>query len=82
MVQGATETALTLLDVLGYLDEIPVCTDYEIDDKTTRIFPVTNLLSHSKPVYTVLPGWKCDISDIRKFEDLPQKRILIDILCI
>jgi adenylosuccinate synthase len=72
MVQGATEAALTLLDVLGYLDAIPVCTGYEVDGKFTKDFPVTNLLGRSKPVYEVLPGWKCDISGIRKFEDLPQ----------
>lgn len=71
MVQGATEAVLTLLDVLGYLDEIPVCTGYEINREVTPDFPVTSLLSHSKPVYTVLPGWKCDISGIRNFEDLP-----------
>jgi len=71
MVQGATEAALTLLDVLGYLDEIPICTGYEVDGNVTQNFPVTNLLIHSKPIYTVLPGWKYDISGIRKFEDLP-----------
>ena len=71
MVQGATEAALTLLDVLGYLDEIPMCTGYEINGEFTPDFPVTSLLSHSKPVYTVLPGWKCDISGIRNFDDLP-----------
>lgn len=72
MVQGATEAALTLLDVPGYLDEIPVCTGYEIDGAVTEDFPVTSLLNRSRPVYTVLPGWKCDISGIRHFEDLPQ----------
>ncbi|NJD01404.1 MAG: adenylosuccinate synthase [Ruminiclostridium sp.] len=71
MVQGATEAALTLLDVLGYLDEIPVCTGYETNGVVTEGFPVTYLLGNSKPVYTVLPGWKYDISDIRNFEDLP-----------
>ena len=72
MIQGATEAALTLLDVLGYLDEIPVCTGYEIDGEITQSFPVTNLLSRARPVYTRLPGWKCDITGIRKFEDLPR----------
>lgn len=67
MIQGVTEAELTLLFVLGYLDEIPVCTGYEIDGKVAQNFPVTNLLSYSKPVYTVLPGWKCDMSGIRKF---------------
>ena len=71
MIQGATEAALTLLDVLGYLDEIPICTGYEIDGKITQSFPVTTLLSHATPVYTALSGWKCDISGIRKFDDLP-----------
>lgn len=72
MVQGATEAALTLLDVLGYLDEIPVCTGYEIDGKVTQSFPTTYLLSRAKPIFTVLPGWKHDISGIREFEELPQ----------
>lgn len=71
MAQGATEVALTLLDVLGYLDEIPVCTGYETNGVVTGDFPVTHLVANSKPVYTVLPGWKCDISGIRNFEDLP-----------
>lgn len=73
MVQGATEVALTLLDVPGYLDEIPVCTGYEIDGKVSDNFPVTNRLQSAKPVYTILPGWRCNISGIRKFNDLPQK---------
>lgn len=72
MAQGATEVALTLLDVLGYLDEIPVCTAYEIDGNKTQDFPVTPLLSKAKPVYTLLPGWKCDIRGIRSFEELPE----------
>lgn len=73
MIQGATEAALTLLDVPGYLDEIPVCTGYEIDGKVSDNFPVTNRLQSAKPVYTILPGWRCNISGIRKFNDLPQK---------
>ncbi|NMB98505.1 MAG: adenylosuccinate synthetase, partial [Clostridiaceae bacterium] len=72
MVQGATEVALTLLDVLGYPDEIPVCIGYEIDGQVTRTFPVTNKLENAKPVYKYLPGWKCDISKIRDYRDLPQ----------
>jgi len=72
MVQGATEMALTLLDVLGYLDEIPICIGYEIDGHITQTFPVTNELDKAKPVYKYLPGWKCDISKIRNYEDLPQ----------
>lgn len=72
MVQGTTEAALTLLDVLGYLDEIPVCTGYEIDGIVTNDFPVTSQLDRSKPVYTILPGWKCDISGVRNYNALPQ----------
>jgi len=71
MIQGATCMALTLLDVLGYLDEIPVCVSYEIDDERTQDFPVTPLLSKAKPIYKMFPGWKCDISKIRKYGDLP-----------
>ena len=71
-LQGATEAALTVLDVLGYLDEIPVCTGYEIDGKVTTDFPVTALLNKAKPVYETLPGWKCDIRGIKKYEDLPE----------
>lgn len=71
-VQGATEVALTVLDVLGYLDELPVCVGYEIDGKVTRDFPTTHLLRRAKPVYTRLPGWKCDIRGIRRYEDLPE----------
>jgi len=70
-VQGATCLALTLLDVLGYLDEIPICVSYKIDGDITDTFPVTPLLSKAKPVYKMLPGWKCDISKIRRYEDLP-----------
>ena len=71
-IQGATGVAFTVLDVLGYLDEIPVCTGYEIDGKVTTDFPTTHLLEKAKPVYEVLPGWKCDIRGIKKFEDLPE----------
>ena len=71
-IQGATEAALTVLDVLGYLDEIPVCTGYEIDGKVVKDFPVTVELEKAKPVLTKLPGWKCDIRGIKKYEDLPQ----------
>lgn len=72
-VQGATEVALTCLDVLGYLDEIKVCTAYEIDGKLTRDFPVTPLLNRAKPVYTTLPGWKCDLRGITDWEKLPKQ---------
>ena len=57
-LQGATDVAFTVLDVLGYLDEIPVCVGYEIDGKVTTDFPTTHLLEKAKPVYEVLPGWK------------------------
>ncbi len=71
-LQGATDVAFTVLDVLGYLDEIPVCTGYEIEGKVTRDFPVTCRLEKAKPVLTRLPGWKCDIRGIKKYEDLPE----------
>ena len=71
-LQGTTDVAFTVVDVLGYLDEIPVCTGYEIDGKVTTEFPVTNQLEQAKPVLEVLPGWKCDIRGIKKYEDLPE----------
>ena len=71
-IQGTTDVAFTVLDVLGYLDEIPVCTGYEIDGEMTTEFPVTSRLEKAKPVLEVLPGWKCDIRGIRKYEDLPE----------
>ena len=71
-LQGATDVAFTVLDALGYLDEIPVCVGYEIDGQVTTEFPVTKELPKAKPVLKVLPGWKCDIRGIRRFEDLPQ----------
>ncbi len=71
-IQGATGVAFTVLDVLGYLDEIPVCVGYEIDGKVTTDFPTTYLLEKAKPVYEVLPGWKCDIRGIKKYEELPE----------
>ena len=71
-LQGTTDVAFTVVDVLGYLDEIPVCTGYEIDGKVTTEFPVTNQLEKAKPVLEVLPGWKCDIRGIKKYEDLPE----------
>lgn len=70
--QGATSVALTVLDALGYLDEIPVCVAYELDGKRISYFPPTVDLKRCKPVLKVLPGWKCDIRGIKKFEDLPQ----------
>lgn len=72
MLQGTTDVAFTAIDVLGYLDEIPVCVGYEINGEVTKEFPVTPLLEKAKPVYKVLPGWKCDIRGISKYEDLPE----------
>ena len=71
-LQGATDVAFTLLDVLGYLDEIPVCVGYEIDGEVTTEFPTTAKLEKAKPVLKTLPGWKCDIRGIKKYEDLPE----------
>lgn len=71
-MQGTTDVAFTVLDVLGYLDEIPVCVGYEIDGEITTEFPVTHLLEKSKPVLKVLPGWKCDIRGIKEYDDLPE----------
>src|SRR5699024_10562784 len=72
MLQGATDVALSLIDVLGYLDTIPVCTAYEIDGRMTRDFPATPQLTRAKPVYTSLPGWQCNLRGVRRFEDLPE----------
>lgn len=71
-VQGTTTVAFTVLDVLGYLDEIPVCVGYELDGKVIDYFPSTTKLKRCKPVLKVMPGWKCDISNIKKYEDLPE----------
>ena len=71
-LQGATDVAFTVLDALGYLEEIPVCVGYEIDGEVTTDFPVTYKLEKAKPVQKKLPGWNCDIRGIRKFEDLPE----------
>lgn len=71
-MQGTTDVAFTVLDVLGYLDEIPVCVGYDIGGKVTTDFPVTRLLAKAKPVLKRLPGWKCDIRGIRKYQDLPE----------
>ena len=71
-MQGATDVAFTVVDALGYLDEIPVCTAYEIDGVRTKDFPTTPGLKKAKPVWTKLPGWKCDIGGIRLYEDLPE----------
>ena len=71
-VQGATSVALTVLDVLAYLDEIPVCVAYELDGKRIDSFPPTVQLKRCKPILETLPGWKCDIRGIKKYEDLPE----------
>ena len=70
-IQGATEVVLTVLDCLGYLKEIPVCTGYEIDGRVITDFPVTAELAKAKPVYEVLPGWECDICGITEYSQLP-----------
>ena len=73
MMQGATGIALTNIDVLSYLDKIPVCAAYETEDGTiTKNFPVTPVLEKCKPVWEYLPGWKCDISKARSFDELPE----------
>ena len=71
-IQGTTDVAFTVLDVLGYLDEIPVCVGYEIDGEVTTEFPTTTLLEKAKPVLKVMPGWKTDIRGIKKYEELPE----------
>ena len=71
-MQGTTDVAFTVLDVLGYLDEIPVCVGYEINGEVTTEFPVTHLLEKAKPVLKTLPGWKCDIRGIKTYEELPE----------
>ena len=71
-LQGTTDVAFTVLDVLGYLDEIPVCVGYEIDGEVTTDFPVTAKLEKAKPILKTLPGWKTDIRGTEKYEDLPE----------
>ena len=71
-VQAATNVALTKLDVLSYLDKIPICTHYTIDGQITDEFPFPSLLNDAKPVIEYMDGWKCDISGVRKWEDLPE----------
>ena len=77
--QGATNIALTKLDVLSYMDKIPVCAHYRLDGKITDEFPFPALLNDAEPVLEYLDGWKCDISGVRTWEDLPvqaQKYVL------
>ena len=71
-IQGATQAALTVIDVLGYLEEIKLCVGYEIDGKVIKYFPTTVELAKAKPVYVTLPGWNSDIRGIRKYKDLPE----------
>ncbi|ANU55090.1 adenylosuccinate synthase [Acutalibacter muris] len=71
-VQGATDVALTVLDALGYLDEIPVCVAYELDGERIDSFPPTAKLKRCKPILEKLPGWRCDIKGIKRYEDLPE----------
>ncbi len=71
-LQGTTDVAFTVLDVLGYLEEIPVCVGYEIDGQVTTDFPVTAKLKKAKPVLTILPGWKCEIRGIKEYVNLPE----------
>ena len=70
-LQGATEVALSLLDVPGYLEEIPICVAYNIDGERTTTFPVSALLERASPVWEKMPGWRCDIAQIRTVADLP-----------
>ena len=72
LCQGATSIALTKLDVLSYMDKIPVCAHYEVNGRQTDEFPFPCLLDEAKPVTEYLEGWKCDISGIRRWEDLPK----------
>lgn len=71
-VQGATGVAFTVLDALSYLDEIPVCTAYELEGKRIDYFPATSKLKKCKPVPEILPGWKCDIRGIKSYNELPK----------
>lgn len=71
-LQGTTDVAFTVLDVLGYLEEIPVCVGYEIDGEVTADFPVTAKLEKAKPVLKTLPGWKCEIRGITSYGELPE----------
>lgn len=71
-VQGATDVALTVVDALGYLEELKICTGYELEGEVLTDFPVTEKVYRAKPVYETMPGWHCDIRGIRRYEDLPQ----------
>ncbi len=71
--QGATKVVLTALDCLSYLDEIKVCTGYEVDGKVITDFPTTSILKKCKPVFETVKGWHCNIRGIKNFDDLPQE---------
>ena len=73
MAQGATQVVLTAIDCLSYLDEIKICTGYEIEGSTTDVFPVPALLEKAKPVFETLPGWKRDIRGITDYDSLPRE---------
>lgn len=80
-IQGATEVALTVVDVLGYLDEIPVCVGYEIDGEVVKEFPTTNKLKKAKPIWKYVPGWKTETRGINKYDELPKEcRAYIDMI--
>ncbi len=72
-MQGTTEVALTVIDPLGYLDEIPICVGYDVNGEEHQDFPNTTYLYQAKPILKTLPGWKCDVTGIRKWEDLPKE---------
>ena len=74
-VQGADTIALTKMDVLSYLKEIPICVAYEIDGKRTEEFPYGELLNRAKPIIETMPGWNCDISGCRRLSDLPEQAV-------
>ena len=71
-VQGADEIALTKMDVMSYMDKIPVCVAYEVDGKRIEDFPVGDTLNKAKPVIEYMDGWKCDISKVRRWDELPE----------
>jgi adenylosuccinate synthase len=73
LVQGATEIALTKLDVLSYLEKVPVCVAYEVNGERVDYFPKGDELTNAKPIYEYVPGWKCDITGCRSFNDLPKE---------
>ena len=71
-IQGATTIALTKLDILSYMDKIPVCAHYELDGQQTDEFPFPVCLQDAKPVIEYVDGWKCDISKVRSWDELPE----------